>query len=278
MLIEIPGVRVDRVQLAPLERKQIVLLAWLDNLDHPETRSVADLKRELESKNVALDQQVDLFDRLAPGLQSDGEWAQRQALTEYLYRKPLDFQGMGDALFATSGGAKAPKAEELIATVLNQQLNSQLADLLGTPGAKPAEGDWTAKPARTAEAEGVNGFHVTRLKLDALNKRGEVEGRFLARTADGRWETVWRSVQAANATKARPDVEKRIMNDPQVKQAMALLQVAGVDAQGTEFQSAIRLGAGVMEAQQATDSQFLTFRDRYTEHLDGPPFPRAPSR
>lgn len=278
MLIEILAARVERVQLAPADRKQVLLLAWLERLANPETRAVADLKRELESKKVPLDQQVDLFDRLAPALQSDAEWSQRQALAEYLYRKPLDFQGMGDALFATSGGAKAPKSEELIVAVLNQQLNSQLADLLGTPGAKPAEGDWTAKPARTAEAEGVNGFHVTRLKLDALNKRGEVEGRFLARTPEGRWETVWRSTQAADTTKARPDVEKRITNDPQVKQALGLLQVAGIDAQGNEFQSAIRLGAGVMEAQQATDAQFLAFRDRFTEHLDGPPLPRLPSR
>jgi hypothetical protein len=247
-----------------------------------ETRSAASLLKELTG--MRLDpavEQVDLSDRMPIRRQSDAEWAARQALVEYQYRKPLDFQGTGDLVFRT--GAKAPPAGELLTSMLKDQLAGQLSSLLEEPKAAEPKRQtevWLASAVRTAEQEEVSGFRVTRVSPDAAAQRVAVETRFVSRSPAGRWETAWRHAESVDAS--RPDKERmdRITQDPQVKQALESLRAAGLGASEDKLQAALRLGAATMKAQQSADVEFYKFRDRYLQRLDGPPLkmPEGPAR
>ena len=87
---------------------------------------------------------------------------------------------------------------------------------------------------------------------------------------NGSWETVWSHRESQDSTKPRPDVEARIAEDPQIKQALSAMKSFGFGADD-QVQQAIRFGAATMAAQQGADARFFEFRDRHVRHLDGPP-------
>ena len=51
---------------------------------------------------------------------------------------------------------------------------------------------------KTADAEKINGFRVTRSEENLAAKRVAVETRFVARMPDGSWKTVWQRVESAD--------------------------------------------------------------------------------
>jgi hypothetical protein len=284
LLLTCPASEVGRIFVQPDARKQIALVAWRENLARVETRSIRSLGRELEKAGIdPSKEQVDLSDRLPVRKQSDAEWAARMAIVEYQYRKPLDFQGMGETLIRTGEGVKAPAAGELLAGVLKGQLGGQLTDLLegpkgGTRGRDRDDGLQTG--IQTAKREGVRGFRVTRVSTDIAARQATVETLFVARLPGERWETIWRYAESVDAS--RPDKErlKRIENDPQVASVLALIKATGLADGDLPIQSALQFGAATMQAQETADSKFLEFRDRYLQRLESPPlqFAETPAR
>lgn len=275
MLLEFPRERIERIYAQPASRKQVALVAWRERLPNVEHQSVTSLARSLKKQGIdPAAELVDLSSELPRRSQDDREWAARVAIVEYMYRKRIDFQGTGDVVVRADDGAARPD----FAVLAGEILKSQLAGLLdpdGTAKVKPEQAKWWEAATKSAEREQVTGFRLTRVDQDLSAKRVTVESRFSAQMPDGSWQVVWTQTEIADASKARPETEKAIAKDPQVSQAFKLAKAAGLSAE-EPLQLALRTGAATMEAQQAIDTRFFEFRDRYLQHLDGPPLPVAP--
>ena len=272
--LTLPMKDVARVDAATPEHRQLLTWAWAEGLDRAEARSVEDLSRDLKARSVSpVGWPLPFIERLPAREQTDNEWAARRALVEYALGSRLDFQGTGDVLARTGKEAQAD-AGPLLVELLRQQLQSQFGDLLGERPAKngrdnAAKAESLAKAIQTADTEKRNGFRVTRLDLAIELQQATVTTQFVARLADGSWRTVFQHTERADAKQARPEIEKRIQDDPQVKKVLELTRQLGV-AGDAQIQQAIRFGAATMTAQQSCDREFATFRDVYLPSMVRP--------
>jgi hypothetical protein len=270
---------IAKIQRASTDRARIALLAWNERLPHVETRDAQGLLKELTGRGVNLDDpNPAVFDRLPSRVQTAEEWAARLALVEYSIGEPLNFQGMNETLARTRTG-QAPNLGEILPKLLQQQLGSLLKDLINEgrpPGQVKGVGEWLASSIRIAEHERARGFKVTRLELDASASQVIVEMRFVAQIADGKWKTIWLRKETGDGTKARPQAEAQIEQDPQLKSAIDTMKSLGL-SDGDTLKRAIRIGAATMSTQQAADGAFAEFRDRYIRHLAGPPLQMSTS-
>ena len=275
--LTLPKNDVARVEVSTLEHRQLLAWAWVEEVDRAESRWAEELSRDLKARNVSpVGWPFPFIERLPAREQSDDEWAARLALTEYALGKPLDFQGTGDVLARAGREIQQADVAQLLAELLRGQLQSQLGDLLneGKPTKKSADNaaraDSLKKVIQIAESEKRLGFRATRLDLAGDIQQATVTTQFVARLADGSWRTVFQYSERADAAKTRPEIEKRIQDDPQVKQVLELTRQIGLTAEA-QIQQAIRFGAATMTAQQACDSQFASFRDVYRLSFVRPP-------
>ena len=273
----LPMKEVARIEPSTPEHRQLLAWAWTEQLDRAETRSADELSRDLKVRNVSpVGWPLPFIERLPVRKQSDDEWTARLALADYALGKRLDFQGTGDVLARAGQEVQAAEMGLLLVEMLKGQLQSQLGDLLGD--AKPvkrgtdnaARAESLNKATQTAESEKRTGFRVTRLELAGDFQQVTVTTQFMARLADGSWRMVFQHTERADAKQARPEIEKRIQDDPQVKQVLELTRQLGLTAEG-QIQQAIRFGAATMTAQQACDREFAAFRDIYLSSLVRPP-------
>lgn len=273
LLLTFPAEKVRRMIPHPKDHRQITMWAWQKQLVNVETRTARSLSRELEKAKVDLETPAGSFADRLPVLPDDGrQWRARRAIIEYSLHKRLDFQGRGDLLFRTGEDQPVADAGQLLAGALKSQLEKELADLLGTPGGKPAAAkDELAAAKNIAEREDITGFRVTQVAEDLRGKRVEVTSRFLAQMPDGKWETIWRFRELADATKKRPDLEKRIAQDPQIQKALGLVEKLAGNQPISVTETAIKFGAATMEAQQNADDAFFEFQQKYDQRTDGPP-------
>lgn len=259
---------------ASSERQRVAMWAWSEQLANVETRDLADLQRELKQRMI--DSNVappDISDRLAPRLQDDREWAARQAIVNYALNKPLDFQGTGDVLIRSDADRKAVDLGPVLSKVLKSQVDNLLKDLLGDgrPNDLPGnDREWFKSAAVDAESASARGFRATRVDVKVDKSQATVQTVFVAQMPKGNWEIVWSHVETQDATKPRADIEAKISGDPQVKQVLETVKALGAGADD-QVRQAVRFGAATMAAQQAADAKFFEFRDRYVNHLDGPP-------
>lgn len=261
------------------ENRRIATLSWRERLTDVETREASDLEEQLRRLKIdPVAERPNLADRLPPVRQDEAEWVARRAVVEYSLAGGLDFQGIGNTLIRTDGGAKKMGLEQLLPELLPQllqdQLGGQLADLLQEPGlnrrqnpAKPTQ-DFT-NATREAEKAGFGGVRVTTLDLNLQRKQAVVETRFLAKLPDGKWQTIWSHRVSEDTSKPRPDLQQQIENDPQVAEALKLAKSVGLGA-GGQLDVAMNFGAATMEAQQAADREFFHFVDQYVQRLDRP--------
>ena len=273
VLLMLPENRIRASFVQPAVQRTIAAQAWQERLPNVEQKRGTDLRQELTAKGIRADDPVELWDRVPTLAQSDNEWAARQAIVEFHFGRRIEFQGLGETLIRT--GSEAPKLDlaSILPKLLTQQLTDQLGDLLGErrPQRTTELSSDALKPLiAAAESESARGLRVTQLQLDIASGSASVSTRFVARLPSGKWETVWQHSVTEDGKKARPELERRIQSDPQLKEALGALKGldAGLDQEVTK---AIRVGAAVMTAQQATDQQFIAFRDRNLKRLDGPP-------
>ncbi len=272
--LTLPMKDVARVDPATPEHRQLLTWAWAEGLDRAEARSVEELSRDLKAHNVSpVGWPLSFIERVPAREQSDNEWAARRALADYALGPRLDFQGTGDVLARAEREAQADVGQ-LLVDLLRQQLQSQFGDLLGERPAKngrnnAAKTESLAKAIQTAESEKRNGFRVTRLELASDFQQASVTTQFVAQLADGSWRTIFQHTEREDAKQARPEIEKRIQDDPQVKKVLDLTRQLGVAGDG-QIQQAIRFGAATMSAQQTCDREFTAFRDVYLPSLVKP--------
>lgn len=254
----------------PTASRKWMALAWQARLADVERRSADDIRKELTAKGVTLDTPVNLAERLPMQTQTDDEWAARRALVEARFGKRVEFQGLGETWVRTDGDVPKADLQQLLPSILQSQLQSQLGDLLGETGNKPKATSSLNKAIEQADAANVSGFRVTELKLDLARSKVAVTTKFVARLAPQRWDVIWQQTLEEDAAKARPEAERRIGDDPQLKDTLGLLR--GLDVAGGDVVTkAVRTGAAVMSAQQTIDTEYHNFVSQHTRRLDGPP-------
>ncbi len=271
VIVEFPEARVRSLVTQATQNRAVAMLAWRERLAGVETKQVEELRKELTSKGVNLNDVADLSDRLPLLPQDDREWAARRAILEHQHGDGLEFQGFGDALFQSGEGAKQVELSQLLGQLFEKQLGSQLSELLGEsqPARKTTNSNAALQKAvDAAVAKGQRAVRVTLLELDVASGRVTVTGRLLARMPNDRWESVWQSTVVEDGSQPRADLERRIEDDPQIK---GLKQTLGDLGLQQELSKALRFGAATMAAQQAADKQFNQFRDQYVRKLDVPP-------
>lgn len=267
--VEAPSVA--RVQPATPAHQRLAGWAWSERLADVETRDPAALARQLEHAGLPVTTPPpDLSDRLPARPQDSREWTARLALLEYTYRQAFDMQGTGDRVFPVGSGQ--PPLAVVFPAVLEQSLQGLLEELAGPAGggAREREPGWWPAATRAAEQAGVRACRVTRVQVVPEPPRATVSSHFLCRVAAERWALVWQATETADGAIPRPDLEARVLNDPQVKSALELAQNLGLGGE-TVLRQAVRSGAATHAAQQAVDEQFFRFRDRYSRRIDGPP-------
>ena len=288
-LLRIAPKRVAGVRPSGQAAQRVARWAWSERLADVETRSAADLSKELEARGI--DPRAPppgLGDRLPPLPQDDREWAARMALVEDALGDPVVFQGMGDTVIrgGEAGGELAGLLPQL-ARLLGNGGGDGIGDLLrglgdgGPPGQpqRPADGAgrgerWLESARRQAAAVGRH--RTTRVDVDAQGGRAVVESVFEARMPDGSWETIWRESAAADAGNADEATVQRITADQRVSGLLEAIRGIGIVDEAA-IMKAIRVGAATMHAQEQVDAAFNDFRSRHIRRLDVPPLRwRAP--
>ena len=277
--IGLTGREAERIEPTTVERRQVLAWAWNEGLDRPETRDADDLQKELKARAVEpVSWPLSLIERFPAREQTDEEWAARMAIVEYTLDKPLDFQGTEDLLVRAGRDVQADLAPLLVG-LLRKQLQSQLGDLFGEPRSPQATSPKNGKAAtleslktaiQTADSEKRRGFRATRMQQSDDLSSVTVTTQFVAQRPDKSWDVVFQHVERAEAKQARPELEKRIQQDPQIKKVLDLTRQLGGAAE-EQIQQAIRFGAATMSAQAQCDSQFASFRDRYLKSVVRPP-------
>jgi hypothetical protein len=274
VVIDVPAAQVAKLQPAAPDRQRLALFAWDQGLTGVETRTAESLQKELVKQGVDWKGPApDLSEQVPVRPQSSAEWSARLAIVEYTFNEALDFQGMGDTLVRT--GADQPiDLAAVLPKLLTRQFDSLLGDLLQPernlkPAAPPNDNYILRTAFAAAEKEQRHGFRVTRLDVNAERLTVTVEARFVAQLSKNEWQTIWSHTETADGRQARPDLEARIAEDPQVKSALTTIKSLGLGADDS-LNQAIRVGAATMAAQSTADARFFEFRDRYAKRLDGP--------
>lgn len=272
--VELPRQDVVRVARTAPERRRVGIYAWYAELQDVEQRSVSSLQKELKTLGFPLDGPLpDLGTKLSPREQSEREWAARMAVVEFgLSDDPLEFQGTGATVIRVGNG-RAVDWQAIFPGLLEQQTQQLFQELLG-PTSQPANPDATGLKSAIQQAQALQrrAFRMTRVDATTSATKVHVESRLVVQVSEQDWQTVWSTVQTADSTVPRPELEQRISADPQVRSILRSLQsfnVVGDDL----IRTAIRHGAATMDAQSAVDGEFFRFRDRYLTHLDSPYLP-----
>jgi hypothetical protein len=275
LMLEFPAADVKREFVQTPENRRVLALAWQEHLEDAVEESVSSLTRQLIEKGVDVDRDSpDLSDRVAAFAQDERQWAARVALVEYEMQGRPHFQGIGASLVRVDSESAEPDLSQLIQGLLGSDVESQLAELLGSPRPAPRNANSSAElrdALREADADGFRGVRVTRLGSLLDTRLATVEGRFMAKMPDGRWLEVWRHEASADAATPRPEVEEQLRDDPQVAEALRILSGLGLEADASAVGTAMRHGAAVKEALDGLNGAFGDFVLQYTTDLAGPP-------
>ena len=273
--LELTNKECSNMRRAPADAQRVAVWAWSEKLTDVTKRDRADLERELKRANIDVNLKVpDLSVELAPRPEPEESWFARLAITRYTLAGGVDFQGAA-GVYARAGTGQAVGMAELgpiIQKMMGGSLEALIAEL--DPTAKVAtrqsNNNWFSSVTSPAEALGKREFRITRLEQDPSGQAATVETALVAKLPRG-WQIVWSSKQTRRAADVTPAEEAQIGQDPQVKAALGLLSSTLGAAAEAEIKKAMRYGAATMAAQKASDSDFVHFRDRYTDRLDGPP-------
>ena len=263
----IPGRNVRRVFHQPLPRRRIAAWAWHERLKKVELRSAKDLQRELSAQGIQNSGKLpSLAARLPVGRETETQWAIRQALFEYQFRKPLDFQGTDQFLIPANDGLQNVD----IAGLFQNQMQSPLSGLFtelsgGQPLKKNKSGLQRAQDMATQQD--TRGFRATTTRQDLARGTAVVTTTFYARVADDRWVRVFSASRTGQASQAGQQGDQLKAN-PQIAQILQAARQFG--ATDNMLQQALSFGAVTQAAQQQVDGEFRQWLDPYLRQLDRP--------
>lgn len=265
---------ISKITRAPPDRLRIAGWAWSETLSNVESRDFQDLERELKQRNVdPTAPPPDLTSKVSPRPQDEREWAARMAILDYTLSKPINFEGTADVLIRSNGERKGIDFAPIVSKLMRSQVDTFLKELtseVGSPSPANVPGNWLKAASREADQESARGLRATQVIVKSEGNEAVVQMAFAARMPDKSWEVIWAHQESKDATVPRANLEAKIFADPQVKQVLNTLAATGLSAED-QIQKAIRFGAATMDAQQAADTLFMQFCDRYSKRLDTPP-------
>ncbi len=276
--VRLPADRVRRVFTAPAASRQLAMVAWREQLERVEELTLTTLKPAVERRVPEwATERVDLSDRIPTGEpQSSDEWAARQAIFEYEYGEPLQFQGTGNMLVQVGAGAEKPDLAALFASAASDTLAGQLEGLgldLGQPTPKAKPVGWKATAIEQAASLDRSGFSVTRVPQITGSGPATVSVAFFARLSHGEWQPIWSDEVTTDPASIKPAELERLQADPQVQEILKITKALSL---GDSANQAVRFGAAVQTSQQGAATHFFEFRQRYNATLDGPPLTWKP--
>lgn len=276
----IPREQVRDYTIAKAENRKIAGLAYGNGVDDIVTSSARSLKTQLEELGIDVSSgRVDLLDNMPViQTQSDKQWAAKQALVEFQYRKPLEFQGTESSLFRSDA---TPGVADLIKQMSGASSSDAILQLgadLGLPEFKkfstPQKSDrekWWQAAIDVAEKEGIRGVLIKRLDQNLFSDVVRVDVYFFA-YYEGKWFEAFRSTVSANAAEQNQLALDRLKRDPQVQSILALANQLGA---ADSMERALRHGAATSHAMEEGTSDFMLFLSRHIRRLDGSPVPLA---
>ncbi len=278
MWLELTNKECSGLRRASADAQRVAVWAWSENIPDVTKRQRADLERELKDANIDVNLKVpDLSTELPLRPESEQNWTARLAIMRYSLIGPIDFQGSSGTFVRVGDnrGVGAAEIGPLIQKMMGGSMEELLKDL--DPTARPSArknnpGQWYSSVISEVQTLGRREFRITRLDPDPTGQAATVETALVARLPQKEWRIVWSSSHTCTTAEITPKAEEKVTNDPQVKTALGLLSALGAGADA-EIKKAIRFGAATMTAQEAADSAFISFRDRYTTRVDGPPLP-----
>ncbi len=305
-VLAVPREAVQRSHRTAPHRRKLAMHAWNAGLRGVGYRSADDLGDDLRD--------ADIDTRLAPAapwstavappeepaetpfvaqLQSDDEWAARVAIVESALLDEFSFQGTGSTLIKTPKAGQAVNGQALMMQMAGGQYQD-LIDELTQPNAfsRRAENQRRLTRNKTAtdaaDRAGRSGVRVTRVAMDAAARKATVESEFLVKSPAGTWLTAWKSSELRGFDDADPETQRRIREDPQVKNLLnggggALGGLGGLlgggalggGGGGGLVEMAVQGGAASKSALDSVNARWEAFRTPYLDRLDGPPLPTS---
>ena len=271
--VHLPVTSVRRVEAAEPDWRQLVQWGWSEDLPNIETLSRQRLHAVLEEKQIdPAANPPALSDRLPPLPQTAVEWQIRLALLQDAFDSGVRFQGTGPLMLRTTQTLDISSVLPLMLQLLSGEVDKLLPSRNAgdqQPAAPMNESpSWVESARKQANPEGR--FLATHLNLDLDRARVVVQSRFEVHHTETGWETIWQDQSEASAAQARPDLEQQIAADPRVQQVLQGMTLLGLADQAA-LNRALRFGAATMEAHEAVERRFATFRSRFTQYLDRPP-------
>lgn len=260
--------------MASQKNRQIAGVVFQQGLQDVTTSSAILLERKLTDRGIdATKTLVDLTSELASHhAESDEDWRVRQALFEYHYREPLEYQGTGTKFYKSGDDQDIMQ----VAADLMGGGNSiaQLGAELGLPEfkqfAKQSDSQWWKETCEQAEADGFCGVLIKRLESQALSGAATVSVHFFAKQSAGQWKPAFRTTVVKRLSEVKQDQLDRLKEDPQVQKITQMTSSLGLSL-GDKLDTALRTGAATQLALEEASAAFQRHLVRYIDRLDTPP-------
>ncbi len=258
--------------LASGANRRIAIWSWHERLADVETQKPNILASELKSRNIdATSLPPSLASRFYPKGETEEQWTTRVAIVAHRLDKQIEFQGTGDIMVAV-GGDQPPDLASLMGQLMQSQMTTLLQELTnGTSKPSQLQRDdiaWTNSAIAQAEKMDAAYFRATQVRLDPLLGSAVVDSLFMVKQSGGKWTVVWRNLSTQNANDQKQETVQRIKDDPQVKAIQSQFEKWG--GTSVSLDSALRMGAATMTAQNSVTNEFQTFSESFLRRLDSP--------
>lgn len=273
VLVTLPAKEIVKVTPAKPEQRHIAGVAYKHDLLDVATTPTVVLEKKL--KELGVDAKTERFDLTGklPSLvlESDRQWAAKQALVEHDLVLAVELQGKGSMLMGADDSIDAMAIFKELAGAQNDLLSELSKELkldLGT-GIERAEKDaWKQSAINKAEKKKARGVLVYRLNQQMASATTKVTTNFLAKGSDGQWFDVYSSQHSDDGSKATKEELDRMKNDPTLQRILPMLEAIGGNAQ---VDQALRQGAATAAALGEAKSAFSEFKNPITRDLLSPP-------
>lgn len=278
MIIELEAKHVRRVRISGGERRKPLWLAYRERLKNIEIRSGEDLMKELVGSGKPVPKQpVDLSDRIPSTGDNDSQWAGRQAIIEQVYRQdPLKMSGTPQQLFVETNDGKQADVMGMVAKLMTPRIEDIVSQLTqpATGHLKSRSEKWQQQAVDQGKAKKKRVVFVKLVRPDPSLKEAVVEAHLIAQMPDKSWRPVWKTSHSVKPDE-RPELEKQLREDEQIKQILDAMQALGQEQAVTK---AIRFGAATKEANRLAEDAYVKWRDKFFDDLRGPTLvlPRQP--
>ncbi|MEM7474091.1 MAG: hypothetical protein AAF483_03805 [Planctomycetota bacterium] len=276
LLMNILPADLAELKVAQMTNRHIAGIAYGKGLQDVVITPASILRRKLEEMGVDLQQeQVDLADEVpATAVTTEKQWAARQAIYEYHFREPLEYQGTGSTLFRTGEDVDMTALAGQMLAGNNADMITQLGVDLGLPEFKqfkkdPKDKSWSKKITQEAERDGFRGVLVTRLGQSITSSNVSVDVHFFVKESPGKWFELKNFKTTSNVNTQDPNRVDRIKEDPQVKKAMELVG-ALIPGASNRLDLALQHGAATEQALEDSKGKFMQFLSEHIEDLESP--------